>query len=351
MRGVDQDTGQAPRNDTSARQRDDPAKVNPRNHAPVNSPPRTSAETNTDGRTRDTLGSRDGERETRGHDDGDGGAELHGETARGRVQRDAVAELAHHVVAVEPETDGDGGAAVGEDPDGDVGGLLDLVGALPDDVDGGEGADGVGDVVGAVREGGGRGGQDLEEGVGVLGLVVVVGGGVVDGLQVTDKDRRLGRLVGYDILVNTREKSVLGLLEDRRLWLLIGINRKLDVLLDASSLAAILLDVLSSGLRCRGGRSVGLGFSVLEGLVVVGDNFVILWLWGHVAALEKKRTVEDMVPLELPIILDEKAVEVWQEEDGDEKRNTECNTQDGANNDRIAGVLKSSSALPDDKHY
>lgn len=202
MRGVDQDPRQAPRNDTSDRQRDDPAKVDPRNHAPVDGPPRTSAETNTDGRTRDTLGSRDRESKTRGHDDGDGGTELHGETARGRVQRDAVAELAHHVVAVEPETDGDGGAAVGEDPDRDVGLLVDLVGALPDDVDGGEGADGaenvlvwvafekwgvaggdlLGDIVGAVGERGGAGSEDLEEGVGVLSLVIEVGGGVVDRL-------------------------------------------------------------------------------------------------------------------------------------------------------------------------
>lgn len=59
------------------------------------------------------------------------------------MERDAVAELAHHVVAVEPETDGEGGAAVGEDPDRDVGGLLELIFAGdPDGVDGGEGPDG-----------------------------------------------------------------------------------------------------------------------------------------------------------------------------------------------------------------
>lgn len=61
------------------------------------------------------------------------------------MQGDAVTELAHHVVAVEPETDGDGGAAVGEHPDGHCGGLLELVlAAVPDGEDGGEGADGAG---------------------------------------------------------------------------------------------------------------------------------------------------------------------------------------------------------------
>lgn len=57
------------------------------------------------------------------------------------MQRDAVAEHAHHVVAVEPETDGEGGAAVGEDPDGDRGLGGDCVGG-PDEVDGGQGSDG-----------------------------------------------------------------------------------------------------------------------------------------------------------------------------------------------------------------
>lgn len=61
------------------------------------------------------------------------------------MESDAVTELAHHVVAVEPETDGDGGTTVGEDPDGDGGGLgEDLLSAVPDGEDGGEGADGAG---------------------------------------------------------------------------------------------------------------------------------------------------------------------------------------------------------------
>lgn len=56
MRRVEDDTSQATRNDTSARKGDDPAKVDPGDHAPVDGPPRTSAETDTDSRTRDTLG-------------------------------------------------------------------------------------------------------------------------------------------------------------------------------------------------------------------------------------------------------------------------------------------------------
>lgn len=56
---------------------------------------------------------KDKERHTqsRSHDDGHRGAELHGESTRRRVQRNAVTQVAHDIVAVGPETDGDGGTA------------------------------------------------------------------------------------------------------------------------------------------------------------------------------------------------------------------------------------------------
>lgn len=44
--------------------------------------------------------------------DGAGGAELHGETARGRVERQTVTEVTHDVVAVCPDTNGDANASV-----------------------------------------------------------------------------------------------------------------------------------------------------------------------------------------------------------------------------------------------
>lgn len=209
----------------------------------------------------------------------------------------------------------------------------------------------LGNIVGTVCEGGGAGSENLEEGVGVLGLVVVVGGGVVDRLQVTDKGRRLLGLVGYDIHVNTSQEEALGDLKRvlGRL-LLFNISRKVDGLLDAASLAAIILDILTSDLSgFRGGSLVTI--SVLECLIVVGNDSMVLWLWGHVAALQEERAEEDVVPLELPIILDEKAVEVRKEENDSEQRDSTANTEDRAKNESSAGVLDSSGTLPDDKHY
>lgn len=88
------------------------------------------------------------------------------------MQGDLVAERAHDVVTVGPEADYDARAAKGQDPGrhGDLG--ADLAG-LPDEVDGGVGPDGVGDVVCTVSKGGGGGGEDLEEGVGVFSWEVV----------------------------------------------------------------------------------------------------------------------------------------------------------------------------------
>ena len=141
--GVDENTNHNTRDDTSHWQGDDPAEVDPGDHAPVDGPPGTRAETDTDGGTGDTLGSGDGETETRSHEHSEGRAQHHGETMRWRVQGDAVTELAHHVVAVEPETDRDSGTTVCESPDGHGGLSGHLVGG-PDEVDGGERADSAG---------------------------------------------------------------------------------------------------------------------------------------------------------------------------------------------------------------
>lgn len=164
---IQDNTHKQARDETSTRQCDEPTHVDPSDHPPVDAPPRTIAETDPDGRSADTLGGRDGELELGRHDNGDGGAELHREASRGRVQSNLVAERAHDVVAVRPEADDDAGAAEGQDPGwyGDTGAD---VPCLPDEKDCGVGADGVGDVVGAVCEGSRRGGEDLEEGIGVL---------------------------------------------------------------------------------------------------------------------------------------------------------------------------------------
>lgn len=209
----------------------------------------------------------------------------------------------------------------------------------------------LGNIVGTVGERGGAGSENLEEGVSVLSLVIVVGRGVVDRLEITDKGRLLLGLVGYNVHVDTPEKEARGDLEGVLLWLLvrIDISRNIDILLDATSLAAVLLDVLGSGLSCgfRGGSTL---VSVLECLVVVGDDFMVLRLWWHVAPSQEERPKEDVIPLDLPIILDEKAVKVWKEENDGENRDSAANTEDRANYKSSAGVLNGSGTLPDDKH-
>jgi hypothetical protein len=60
-RRVDNDTSQASGKNTGAGQGDDPAHVDPGNHAPVNRPPGSVAETDTDGGAGDTLCGGDGE--------------------------------------------------------------------------------------------------------------------------------------------------------------------------------------------------------------------------------------------------------------------------------------------------
>ena len=123
-RGVDDDGAQAARDDTGNGEGDDPAHVDPGDHAPVDRPPGARAETDTDGSSGDALRGGDGElcegvgisyillqnagsrTETGSKDDGDGGTKFHGETTRGGVKGQAVAEDLHDVVTVGPDTEG-----------------------------------------------------------------------------------------------------------------------------------------------------------------------------------------------------------------------------------------------------
>lgn len=52
---IDNNTREAPGNDTSDRKGDNPTEVDPRNHTPVDGSPGTIAKTDTDGGTSDTL--------------------------------------------------------------------------------------------------------------------------------------------------------------------------------------------------------------------------------------------------------------------------------------------------------
>ncbi len=74
------------------------------------------------------------------HDDSDGATKLHREAARRGVQRDAVSEVAHDVVAVCPQTDDDRGATEGQNPGRHRRLRANLSGA-PDEIDGRERTD------------------------------------------------------------------------------------------------------------------------------------------------------------------------------------------------------------------
>lgn len=75
-------------------------KVYPCHHAPINRAPVAIAQADADRRTGDALSCRYRQGQTCGHDDRHGRAKFHREATRGRVQGDAVTQIAHDVVSV-----------------------------------------------------------------------------------------------------------------------------------------------------------------------------------------------------------------------------------------------------------
>lgn len=159
-----------------------PPPKNPHRHPPIHSLPIPITQPDGDRRANNTLRSTHWQSQATGQKHRQRTPQFHAEPPAGGVQGQSVAEVFHHVVAPGGEADNDGEAAEGECPDGHGDGRGDGVG-LPDEVDCCQWADGVGDVVGAVGEGLRCRGQDLEEGVEVFGLVVVVGGAGVHPLE------------------------------------------------------------------------------------------------------------------------------------------------------------------------
>ena len=117
--------------------------------------------------------------EVRAGDDDDGGSEFDGETAGGGDLGELDTDGLDDGVAIGAEADDDAGAADDEDPCGELG-LLDQVLLAVDMHDGGKGADGVGDVVGAVRKGIAARGEDLEVPEDALGSLIKDLGVVMD---------------------------------------------------------------------------------------------------------------------------------------------------------------------------
>ena len=104
-RRVDNKSHQEAGDKAGNRQRDKPAKVRPCDHPPIDGLGIPRAKADSESSTDDALGGGDGQRKTGGEDDGEGAAEFHGETAGWGMERDAVTQIAHDVVAVCPETD------------------------------------------------------------------------------------------------------------------------------------------------------------------------------------------------------------------------------------------------------
>ena len=76
-RGIDDDAHQTACNDTGYWQSDNPAHVDPSNHAPIDCSPGAVAQPNADCRARDTLRGRDGELQPSRHGNCDSTAQLH----------------------------------------------------------------------------------------------------------------------------------------------------------------------------------------------------------------------------------------------------------------------------------
>ena len=299
------------------------------------------------------------------NDNGNDGAQFHGETTRRRHEGDAVTQVSHDAVTVGPDTDGDTGTAKGENPHGDVGlGPGDLA-ILPDLEDGGVRADSVGDVVGAVDKGGARGGQDLEEGVEELGAVVKVGGAGVDLLQVAAEDR-VGLLGGDNVNVDAAEEAPLEAPEEAGGGVPCALGTGTDEASLLLRLGLLVVGPVGVGEVGIGGGAVGAGgLLALDALLALAleiafgvggggalSTALIELLAGEVAVvevadsalevlgsrrdgttLEQQRALEDVPGADLPVLLDDDAVEVREEEEGAEQSDT------GADGDNDTGNL------------
>lgn len=274
--------------------------------------------------------------------------------------------------SVSPETDDKGSTSINQGPDGN-GGLGGELAGRPDEVDGSEGTDSVTDIVGTVGERGGGGGENLEEGVGVLGLVVVVAGAGVHLLDVTGEDGGL-LLLGDDIDLDTVEEGSLDLLPDvlglipladlgggvhvaeaGGLGGLVRVARgggAFDALLGLELLVGVGLDVVGWV-----GDAAALLLELLPGLValvVVLDDGGVGGVGGNWSTAEEEWSLDDVEPAHLPVVHDELAVQPWEEEDDGEETNTDGCSHDDTDVLSWAPFLDisgcRSSSLPHDQH-
>ena len=281
-----------------------------------------------------------------------------------------VSEIAHDMVSVSPETDSDGNTTEGENPDGDVGLLLGDNTILPDLVDSSVGTDSVGDIVGTVDERSSASSHNLEESVQELGLVVVVAGAGVDLIDIA-RDDGLGLLRGNNVDIDTTEESKLDGpedelgVEDGDIGL--GANQRLPgglLVGEGVSVGAGGVSELSLGLgggvaSLSVGSALGvgtgtLGLELLGGkvtLVEVLDGALVVGRGGRdLAAAEEERAHEDVVPLELPVLLDDQAVDPGDEESGNEQTESSTSGNDDTGELSLGEVDLVVTTLPDEQH-
>jgi hypothetical protein len=352
----------------------DPGEDKETNTLPVDSLDGTVAETDTDGGTGDAHGRRDGERVLREDEDGERGTHLHGATTRRRVVGDLIAHDLHDVVAIGDQTKRQGGGEDSQLPDGDGSLGLGGVTGVPGRIDDGPGTNSVTNVVGTVGERGSAGSEDLDEGVGVLNLVGILGGVGVDALHAATLRRAVDTsLSGVNVVIDTVESTDNDhggdtLESDDHVPLLVNLT-SLDLVLVkvahgptertallpepsveailtllheflVAELAVLVLLVDNGGLLVVGRgdvirRAVRLLELGLVGLVVVLDNSVVRNASGLSAlggrAAEEEGTQEHVVPADGVIPLDDLGVEVGDEEqEGDGRETNTAGDSDGS---------------------
>lgn len=376
-RSVDDDAHEAARDDTSDGEGDEPAEVDPADHAPVDGAPGARAETDTDGGTSDALGGRDGKLEAGGKDDSDGRAKLHGETTGWRLEGEAVTQVPHDVIAISPDAEDEHGSAEAENPGGN--GSLVTLGehaGVPDLEDGGIGTDGVGDVVGTVGERGSGGSHDLEEAVHVLGLVVVASSVGVNLLDITGEGALLASKVD-NILIDTVEESPLDTVPNNGQRVPLAFGSALEELLvGLAEVGGLLAADRGSGAVARstiggvGGANSLLGertggrdldITTLGGLgggeLILGadllDRLILVLVVGVLrdgAAAEEEETERNVVPAELPVVEHDNAVEPGHQSDAHEEGKTDT---DGNNDTGELGISELDlvvATLPEKQH-
>lgn len=381
LRSVDDESHDETGDERSRWQGDEPTAVGPGDHSPVDSPPLSRAETNTDSSTDDALGGGDGEGKTGGEHNGDSSSQLHRETTDWRVESDAVTKVAHEVVSVSPETDGNCSSSEDENPDWH-GRVLAGSAGLPDVVHGGQGSHSVSNVVGTVTERSGGSSQNLEERVQVLDLLVVVlDKSVLLGEVLADKEAleelglvALSGLLSDDVNVHTTEEEVASLVPDG-LWLeplafnwdswgLDSWGNHVDrgVVVCVCIHAGLLGDAVDIDLSAlkglligSGAVTVGLSVELLLSqvtLVVIRDEAVASGHGTSSGALEEERTLDDLPGLDSPVLAAELDPDEWEEEDAGKESAATTDTEDGTNSgcDTPVVEVKRGGTLPDNQH-